>query len=593
MAETIYNPVHLKLQDILIDIDNGRLGLPDLQRPFVWNDAQVRDLFDSMLNGYPIGYLMIWEAPPDFEDKSVIGLQNKKYSAPKEVIIDGQQRLTALYSSIHGIPVKDKKYRDRQIRIAFSPLSRKFQVWSKAYENTPEYIPDVSAVFAAKENNSTASFRKQFLNRLNSSREKRNLPLLTDDEESTIENHLNELLALHNYTIPTLGITMNATEEDVAEIFVRVNSMGQKLNQDDFILTLVSVYNREQRDRIEKFCEDSHIPRDHSSYNSIMRVYPSHLVRIAVGIGFRRAHLRYAYMILRGKDLRTGIFSDEIRNENLKKFKESLDLALDLNNWHAFLNIVKESGYLSGSLISSKNAVVFTYILFLLGKYSCHLDNERLRKVIARWFFMVTLTGHYSGNFESEVERQFTDLELVHSADEFVGFLENTISSVLTNDYFEITLPNDLITSRATAPSWNAFVASQIILGHKVLFSQIPLSQMFVLGSSGTKSSLDKHHIFPKKYLANMGIELDRQRNQVANLAYIDYQKNINIGDKAPSQYFEEIRQSIGYDSYSHHLKMHAIPENFGFLDYSNFLEKRRLLMAKLIRKAYEHLCHR
>ena len=117
---------------MLSDVSSGRIGLPDLQRPFVWSDSKVRNLLDSMLKGFPIGYIMLWESPSDFENKSQIGTNNKDYTQPRDLVIDGQQRLTALLAAIKGIKVKDSDYKERNIKISFNPLTREFAVWSQA-----------------------------------------------------------------------------------------------------------------------------------------------------------------------------------------------------------------------------------------------------------------------------------------------------------------------------------------------------------------------------------------------------------------------------------------------------------------------------
>lgn len=99
--QQIFTSKNLTVSYLVDQIDMGRLGLPELQRPFVWKDSKVRDLFDSMMRGYPIGYLMLWECP-ELENKKAIGTEPHNYDAPKEVIIDGQQRLTSLYAVMKG-----------------------------------------------------------------------------------------------------------------------------------------------------------------------------------------------------------------------------------------------------------------------------------------------------------------------------------------------------------------------------------------------------------------------------------------------------------------------------------------------------------
>ena len=592
MSTTLFKNVPSKVGDLVHDVMTGRIGLPDLQRPFVWRDNKVRELFDSMIKGYPIGYVMLWESPNDYETKkSSIGANGKTYDEPKELVIDGQQRLTALVAAMYGVKVKDKNFKQREIKIAYNPLTREFAVWSQAYERDTEWISRISDVFLANDQHAISSFRRQFIREANEGRQKKALPLLTDQEEDVIENNINELLNLSEYSLPTLEINYNADEQDVADIFVRVNSGGQSLTENNFIQTLISVYENETSDKIDAFSEQSRIPANNTSYNPILAVEPSHLIRMAVGVGFRRARLRYAYMLLRGKNLETGRFSEEERQANLGRFKDALDLVMNLNNWHAFINIIGEAGYISDKQIASSNAVVFSYVLYLIAKYDYGLDAMSLKKCISKWFFMSAITYFYTGSTESEVERQFADLRNVSSAEEFIAYIDNVIATRFTDDYFEYTLPNELNTAAAISPSWNGYIASQIVLDTSMLFSNTSISKYFVLGASGTKNAIDRHHIFPKHYLTEIGFTSDRDRNQLANFTYLDYSTNIDISDRAPSEYVSEYRAKLGEDGYRKSCLEHALPKNFENMEYTEFLSQRRILMAQIVKKAYEKLC--
>ena len=340
MGKELFDNIPSKVEDLLRAVELGKIGLPDLQRPFVWPDSKVRNLLDSMLKGYPIGYIMLWSSPDEYGNTKQIGGNEKTYKEPDDLVIDGQQRLTALLAALHGTRVRDKNYRERPIRISFNPLTREFAVWTQAFERNTEWISSVSSVFEADRDHSVSKFRKAFIRQANEGRERNGRHALTDEEEDLIEENLNDLLNLGIYTLPTLKINSKADEEDVAEIFVRVNSGGTKLTEKNFIETLLAVFDNDVHARIDRFCAESRVPKDGTAYNQIIEVDPSHLIRIAVGVGFRRARLKYAYMLLRGKDLKTGATSDKTREENLGKFKAALDLALNLNNWHSFLLVV-------------------------------------------------------------------------------------------------------------------------------------------------------------------------------------------------------------------------------------------------------------
>lgn len=351
MANELYTPINRKVGDLLAEVKNGRIGLPDLQRPFVWKDKKVRELLDSMLKGFPIGFVMLWESPAEYVNKKQIGNNDKDWQTPRDLVIDGQQRLTALLAAIKGVQIKDVNYKERSIKISFNPLKREFEVWSQAYESSQEWISAISEVFTAKDNNAVSKFRRNYIKQLNDKRLKDGAQKLTDEEEIKIEDNINDLLNLSDYVLPTLEIKATANEEEVAEIFVRVNSGGQKLTEKNFIETLLAVYDNDLHMSINQFCKESRIPKDGTSYNHILEVDPVHIIRATVGLAFKRARLRYAYLLLRGKDLNTRKSSAETQQENLKKFRDALAVVMNLNHWHAFMNIEAEAGYLKKSLI--------------------------------------------------------------------------------------------------------------------------------------------------------------------------------------------------------------------------------------------------
>jgi hypothetical protein len=202
---------------------------------------------------------------------------------------------------------------------------------------------------------------------------------------------------------------------------------------------------------------------------------------------------------------------------------------------------------------------------------------------------MAAVTYFYSGSTESTVERQFADMKNIHTADEFIAYLEKAIASKFTEDYFSVTLPNELNTSSAISPVWYGYIAAQIVLNNPMLFSTTALTPYMLPGASGTKNAIDKHHIFPKHYLEKIGYSNDRDRNQAANFTYLDYVTNIDISDDAPSMYIQRYKDKLG-DEFKTHCENHALPENFEAMEYMEFLERRRILMAQLIKKAYSRL---
>lgn len=590
MAKELFERIDRKVSSLLDEVLNGSIGLPDLQRPFVWQDTKVKDLFDSMMKGFPIGYVMLWASPVNYGNTKTIGNNEKQFKRPDDLVIDGQQRLTSLLAAMTGVPVKNKDFKEKRIKLSFNPLTREFFVWSQANENNTRLISDIADVFKADEEHAVRKLRKSVIKQINEGRERNELEKLNEEDENLIESNINALLDLKQYTIPTLRILSTADEEDVAEIFRRVNSGGQNLNENNFVETLLAVYDNDLHNKIGKFCSDSRIAASGTSYNQIIDVQPSHLIRMAVGLGFHRARLKYGYKLLRGKDLETGVVSEETRDRNIAIFKSALDSVTNLNNWHSFLNLFAEAGYLSKSLVASNYVVVFSYVLYLIGKDEYKVNVVELRKVITRWIFMSTITSFYSSSPESTVERQLADLRSIADADGFVAYLNQTIKQRMNDSYFNVELINDLTSSSATSPVWFGYIASVNVLGTPMLFSNTPLSKYWLLGSDGMKKAIDKHHIFPKQYLANIGISDDRERNQLANFTYLDYNTNIDISDDAPTLYVERYKAKLGEEGYVKACAENALPQNFETLDYFDFLVKRRILMSGIIRKAFEKL---
>lgn len=590
MAEPLFTRVDRPVGKLVGDVIEGRVGLPDLQRPFVWKDSDVRDLLDSMLRGYPIGYCILWEAPDDQEDKkSSIGLNDKNYATPKELVIDGQQRLTALVSSLYGVPVKDQSFSDRTIRIAYDPIAHEFHTWDAAIAKDARYIPDVSAVFEAKRKNEATKFRREYIKRLNDANLKREEPELDDDGEAAVEDGINELLNLETtYVIPILSISAKADEEQMSQIFIRVNSGGTKLTEDDFIMTLLSVYEPETRQRIEDWCEDSHKPGVGTSYNALLTIKPSHVIRATVGLGFGRGRLRYARLILNGRDLETRETSVAKREENFAKFDAALDKVLDLNDWHAFINALGEAGYVNKGMVSSENTIPLTYAITLIAKHRFGITGVELQRVAKRWFYMALLTQMYTGNFESVFEQQMNSIDELKDADAFRAWIDAEIAARLTDDYFGVTLPNELDKNRASGPVWNGFLAAQVVLGSRVLFSTSTIAQLLLPASSGTKKAYDKHHIFPANFLKDGPYDYARDRR--ANFVCVDYQKNIYISDDDPKIYVTKYREELGDDAYRTACSENALPYDFEDMDYLDFLKARRTLMSQMVKDAFERL---
>ncbi len=493
MSVILFSEVKYSLSHLIHSIDMGQIGLPEIQRPFVWPNAKVRDLFDSMYKGFPVGYLLFWvNGAGDGHRQIGVGTKQK---APHLLIVDGQQRLTSLYAVIQGVQVVREDYRQEYIPIAFNPLIEKFVVADAAIQKDPEYLQDISRIWSHE--SGIFGVVEDYLNRLKASRD------VGADEVKAVQKAINNLDNIQSYPFTALEISSTADEEQVAEIFVRVNSKGTALNQANFILTLMSVFWDFGRKELEDFSRASRVPvvSGPSPFNYFIQPDPDQLLRVDVGVGFRRARLGYAYLILRGKDLETGQFSDERREQQFAILQTAQDKVLDLQNWHEFLKAIRQAGYNSGQMISSSNALLYAYVFYLIGKYDYHVDHHILRGVIARWFFMTALTSRYSGSFESVMEQDLSRLRDASGADEFVALLNRIITDTFTEDYWNITLANALNTSSSRTPSLFAYYAALILLKAPVLLSNLLAADLLDPAIKAKKSAIERHHLFPNTTL--------------------------------------------------------------------------------------------
>lgn len=583
MEATLFKQVGYSLSKLIEDVDIGEIGLPDIQRPFVWTPAKVRDLFDSMYKGFPVGYLLFWINALNGNHRQ-IGTDMKQKS-PRLLIVDGQQRLTALYAVLKGRNIIRSDYKEHSIQIAFRPSDSKFEVTDAAIKRDPEFIQNISELWSSQQ--TRTRFVKDFIEKLRASRE------VSEQEEDHLIESIDKLYDLQHYPFTALELSPNIDEERVAEIFVRINSKGVTLNQADFILTLMSVFWDEGRSQLEQFCRMARQPAvgEASPFNYFIQPEPDQLLRVCVGLGFRRARLQYVYSILRGKDLETEKFSEERRIQQFEILKGSQAKVLDLQNWHEYLKVLIRAGFRSSSMISSEAALLYSYVMFLIGRFDYKLDLYQLRNLIARWFFMTTLTARYSASQETTMEADLTRLRSVNDANGFVKNFDQLISDTLTEDFWTITLPNEIATSSPRSPSLLAYYAALNLLDAKVLFSKMKVSELLDPAIKAKKSGTERHHLFPKNYLKKMDITEIRDTNQIANYALVEWSDNIEISDSAPSEYLPQYLARFSADDLKDMYNWHALTQGWESMTYDDFLKMRRKAIAQVIRDGFQRLC--
>lgn len=582
----VFKTTDYDIDRLMNDIEIGDLALPDIQRPFVWYKkiTKVRDLFDSIYKGYPIGYLLFWENANRSDYKN-IGFDEKKRKIPRFLIIDGQQRLTALYAVIKDQEIFTPDFEKKKIKIAFKPIDGSFAVGNAATDRDPEYIPNISTLWSGDGDYIIIS---RFLAQL---KEKRDL---TQNEEKTISSNIQGLINISKYPLTALEVSPEVGEETVSSIFVRINSQGVPLTQADFILTLLSVFWEDGRKEIEQFCIDSRRAPDpktrYSSFNHIVKPDPDDMLRVLVALTFNRAKMKDVYSVLRGKDFETDEYSEELRTKQFEKVQIDLPSVLGNTNWQSFLKILIGTGYKDEDLISSKNAVFFSYVLYLIGKERLGLGAHELQKITAKWFWMSSLTGRYSSSPETIFEADLNKIEGFNKAT-FVSGLEKMVGDNLTTDFWNVTLVNYLETSSARSPYQNAYFATLNFLGAPVLFSKKLVSDLYDPTIKTKKKRLEKHHIFPRNYLIQKyGFDANKDKskiNQVGNLTFLEFEGNIEISDLEPKEYFDMVKDRFSTEELNEMMQYHALPNNFYEMGYEEFLAKRRKLMAGIIKKGF------
>lgn len=583
--KVLFKRVDHDVSGLLKYIEMGDIGLPDIQRPFVWGAAKVRDLFDSMFRGFPVGYLLFWENA-NTNGARAIGFGEKPHQVPARLIVDGQQRLTSLYSVMRGVPVLDSNYRGVRIEIAFRPRDGRFEVTDAAIRRDPEWIPSVSSLWSSRK--SSRTLINGFIDGLKAKR------LVSEDEEETVSRNLDRLFDLQTYPLTALEIAPTVSEEEVADIFVRINSLGAKLNQADFILTLMSVFWDQGRANLERFCREARTPSlgNASPFNYFIQPQPDQLLRASVAFGFRRARLETVYSILRGKDLETGQFSAEARDAQFDVLRAAQTSVLDLLSWHEFWKVPQAAGFLDATMISSQTNLIYGYALFLIGHHQYGLGWWQLRRLMARWLFMTALTGRYSGSSETVMDQDLNRLRQAPDGDAFVRVIQDQIDGALTDDYWKITLPNALVSAGARSPYLFAYQAALNLLDARGLFAKDKVQTLFAPGIKSKKTPLERHHLFPKAYLQSIGIEASVDVNQIANMAIVGWEVNGAISDDAPSTYWPDWvkRFSSGPDDLARMRNWHALPQGWESMPYQKFLESRRGLMAAVIRDGFRQL---
>lgn len=577
--------------------------IPEIQRPFVWKRSQVRDLIDSLYNGYPTGYIITWKNP-DVQTKDGGKANGKK------VLIDGQQRITALMAAIAGKEVLDQDFNKDRIKIAFNPLAtdktKRFAVQDASHLKNKKWIPDISVVFDS--NFDPFDFALEYC--------KNNEGVKPND----VNNAITELKGIANRQIGVIELDHTLDIDEVTEIFIRINSKGTALSQSDFVMSKMAADTEHGgnmlRKTVDYFCHlavkpefYSHLIHDNefqnskyaekikwlaNDYDDIYDPDYGDMLRVSFMHQFRRGKLADLVSLLSGRDFETKEYRDDIVEESYKKLDAGIQNFINQYNFAQFVMAIRGAGYISHKLLNSYMTLDFAYTLYLMLLGDPTIPNAQIKRYVQKWFVMSTLTSRYIGSPETVMDRDMRSI----AEKGFLNFLDEVEASSLSETFWTVTLPQNLETSSVNSPAFNTFVAAQINLNcNSMLMNGTKIADLITISG-------DVHHIFPKSYLKNNGITSQTKYNQVANYTYLDTQVNKAISDDAPEVYFAKVKQqckdkqvvlgNVSDEEVLHsNLAENCIPNNIDKMDvssYDDFLVERRKMMAALIEKYYKRL---
>ena len=598
-----YSPSNLSVDQILRLIEMQEIAIPEIQRPFVWKPKQVRDLIDSLYIGYPTGYIIISQSPN-------MKLKDGSMSEGKKIMIDGQQRVTALMTSILGYEVINSDFQKKRIKIAFNPLAKgdeeKFKVQDNAILKDRKYITDISEIFS--KNFKRGGFVSQYC---------ASNPEMDSDELHEI---LDSVLAIKNCQIGVITLDKDLTIDEVTEIFIRINSQGAKLNQADFAMSKIAANMKygggELRKAIDYF---SHLAVEPGWYSEMAKdedfmksqfaqkikwlkddkedIYdPGYgdILRVSFMYKFGRGKMKDLVSLLGGRDFEFRDYKEEIAEQSFRDLTSAVLDFMSEYSFSSFIVAIKSAGFVSSRLINSQMTMDFAYTLYLILNENKEVDKTQIKRYVSKWYVLTTLTSRYSSSPETIMD---ADIKKIRERG-FLQFLSEVEEASLSATFWEIGLVQNLETSAVNSPFFNVFLAAQIHNSDNSLLM------------NGTKvrdlitTMGDIHHIFPKSYLQQNGLNDKSIYNQIANYTYLDTTTNISIADKSPSVYIAEAieqcnSKKLKYGNitdlnlFQENLKANCIPDdiiNMEFDNFDEFLLKRRKLMASKIRDYYYSL---
>ena len=591
-----YKITQYSVSSILGYVENSQIAIPEIQRPFVWKGEEVRALIDSLYEGYPIGYLIVWQ-------NSQVRVRNFGKGGTKKILIDGQQRVTALMAALLGKEVLDEQYQSHRIRIAFNPLADKgeerFAVCDTKHEEDSRWIPDISIFF--RRDFSFRQFEKEY---------KEANP---DEDFTLLEESVDTLKEIVKHQVGVIELSFLLDIDVVSEIFIRINLQGKPLNQEDFVMSKISVneqYGGDYiRNCIDYFC---HLLREPSFYqvlqqneteffnseygkaltwcqNEEQSLYiPSYadVLKVVLISYFGKTRIGDLVHLLSGRDGEKKIFSKKeiskkVSEEAFEKLGAGVKAFVCEENFQGFQKALKKAGYSCSRLLYSQSVLNYCYAMYLL-MYRQGIGEKERESLLSKWITMAMITGHYQSGGESTVQKDYANAQ----EEGFASYLAQIEELKLTDEFYNNILPEKFTSTTARTAPFLAYVATQCARGVHSLYSDVTIEELY-------KNKTESYQILPKAYLAKCGYKTREIYGQVANLTYISKETKDIIRKKSPVDYKEDLEKAIGIEKIRTSLKENGLAETIftaNETDVIQILDDRRRQMALEIRDFYKTL---
>ena len=527
----------MKVSTILDHIDSGDMALPKFQRGYVWNRDQVRALMDSLYRRHPVGSLLVWATAAD--GASYRGDQELTPGVVR-LLLDGQQRITSLYGTIRG---EAPAFFDGDAR-AFTDLY--FHIGNEEFRFHQRLLMRDDPLWV----NVSELMRKghaglgEYITRLGQLAE-------FADMQGEFIGRLNNILGIRDIELHIDEVTgADKTIDVVVDIFNRVNSGGTKLSQGDLALAKICGSWPEGREHMQAILDRWR----ESGYDFNLDWLLRNVNAVVTGEA-RFMHLH---------DVPTPAVQD-----GLARAEKYVDQALNL---------------IGGRLGLDHDRVLFgRYALPVISRYidqrGGHLTDAVERDQLLYWYFQSAMWGRFSGSTETVLDQDFEAIEEIDLG------IEQLIEQLRL-------WHGSLRVEPAHFRGWSLGARF-----YPVLYALTRVGDArdwgtgLALKSSllGRMNVLEVHHIFPKALLYKAGLHRS-QVNAVANFCFLTKDTNLQIRDRSPAEYFQDVEARNPGALASQWIPMDR--ELWRVENYSRFLEERQSLLAEAANALLDDLLH-